>query len=137
MKSLLYDTIARSCLLFSTIVDSVARFLVNTIVKLLTATKISYASFCMFLLKITDKKRLEIEKEDLERGNAMLELALMQAAVRIKESAVEHDEWTQDHSNALNMVGIRLIEECDWEADSVHKYLKPLVESVPGLEYEG
>ena len=90
----------------------------------------------MWLLKRVDGNRVKEEQSETEHLKVQLELALMQAAIRIKESAEADDSWTDDHSEALNMVGVRLIEECQWDSVSVHSYFKPLVESIEGLEYE-
>ena len=60
---------------------------------------------------------------------------LMMAAVRVKENAEETDDWTEDHSETLNMIGVTLIQECNWKPEQVHNYFKPLVESIDGLDY--
>lgn len=136
MKTYLYDLIAYSCIAFAGVTDFVANLLILMTVKVFTFNKVTYAHLCMWLLKRVDGERVEGEQSETERLKSMLELALMQAAIRIKESAEADDSWTDDHSEALNMVGVRLIEECQWEADSVHSYFKPLVESIEGLDYE-
>lgn len=136
MKTFLYDLVAHSCIFFAGFNDSIANLLIFGTVKLFTFNKVNYAHFCMWLLKRIDKKRVDEEQSETDRLKSMLELTLMQAAIRIKESAEADSTWTDDHSEALNMVGVRLIEECNWEPDSVHSYFKPLVESIDGLDYE-
>ena len=135
MRSFLYSLVGRSCLVFAGTVDFVGNLLVLATVKLGAFVKVSYAHLCMWLLRLIDSKRVQEEKKETENLRQSLELALMQTAVRIKESAEEDDDWTDDHSEALNMVGVRLINECQWEPAAVHKYFKPLVESIEGLDY--
>lgn len=136
MKTYLYDLIAHSCIAFAGVTDFVANLLILVTVKVFTFNKVTYAHLCMWLLKRVDGERVKGEQSETERLKSMLELALMQAAIRIKESAEADDSWTDDHSEALNMVGVRLIEECQWDSVSVHSYFKPLVESIEGLDYE-
>lgn len=135
MKSFLFDAVGRGCVLICTISDTIANLLVLGIVKLSSLFKVNFAHVCMWLLTRIDSKRVADEKLETEELKQSLELALMQAAVRIKDSAKEDDDWTEEHSEALNMVGIRLIEECNWDPVQVHKYFKPIVESIEGLEY--
>lgn len=116
-------------------VDFIGNLIVLATVKSGSFVKVAYAHFCMWLLRIIDKKRVESEQTENENTRQYLELSLMQAAVMIKENAAEADDWTDDHSEALNMVGVRLIDECNWEPSAVHKYFKPLVESIEGLDY--
>lgn len=136
MRSFLYDNTARSCLLVAGLIDGVAGLIISVTVRVFTFLKLSYANLCMFLLGVIDKKRLKEEQEEAERVKSMLELTLMQAAVRIKENAMQHETWTPEHEDALNLIGHRLMEECNWEAASVHQYFRPLVESMPGFDYE-
>lgn len=135
MRNFLYNALGKSCVVVAGIIDAVTGLAVLALVKVAQLQKVIIANITMWLLGVIDKKRVEEEKEETENLRSALELGLMQAAIRIKENAVETEEWTDDHSEALNMVGVRLIEECNWEADAVHRYFKPLVESLEGLEY--
>lgn len=135
MRRFLYDAIGRSCIMFAGASDRVGNLLVLLVVKSFTFFKVSYAHLCMWLLTRVDNKRVAAEKAETAQQQESLELGLMQAAVRIKENAVEIDDWTDEHSHALNMIGVQLIEECGWEAPAVHKYFRPLVESIEGLDY--
>lgn len=135
MRSFLYETIGRSCLLFAGATDTIGNAIIWVTVKVAELLKISYAHFCMWLLKVVDGKRVQSEKDQNDNLRLHTELHLMQAAVQIKEGAVEDGDWTDAHSEALNMIGVNLIHECNWEAAAVHRYFKPLVESIEGMEY--
>ena len=136
MRNFLYETIGRSCVLFATTTEFVGNALVWIVVKSAEFLRVSYAHFCMWLLKIVDGKRVKAEQEANEQSRVSAELALMQAAVHVKESSIEIGDWTEEHSEALNMIGVGLINECNWEAAQVHHYFKPLVESIEGLNYD-
>ena len=95
-----------------------------------------------FFMKAIDSKRLEVydslQKAE-ERGSELqmqsMELRLLASATQVRDHAKETDDWTERHTEALNAIGDALIEEIGWEEDSVHQYLKSLVESIDGLEY--
>ena len=53
----------------------------------------------------------------------------------MRDHAKDMGDWTEQHSDALEAVGNALLNECDWEEESVHQYLKQIVESIEGLEY--
>ena len=135
MRNFLYNALGRSCVIIAGIIDATTNFLVIALIKIAQLQKVAIAHATMWLLGLVDGKRVEAEKEETAQLRNTLELGLMQTAIKIKENAIEMEEWTEDHSDALNMVGVRLIEECNWEADAVHRYFKPLVESLDGLEY--
>jgi hypothetical protein len=65
----------------------------------------------------------------------LTELSLLMAANQIKEDAVESKVWTARHTNALNVIANELHNSCGWEPVRIHKYLRPLVESIPGMGY--
>lgn len=95
-----------------------------------------------FFMKVIDSKRLEVynsmqeaEKSGGELQRQSIELRLLASAAQVRDHAKETDDWTDRHTEALNAIGDALIEEIGWEEDSVHQYLKSLVESIDGLEY--
>lgn len=135
MRSFIYDSIGRICVLFAGVSDWTSNLIILAVVKINSFAKVSFARFCMWLLMRVDGKRVKKEKQANENEKTQLELALMQSAIRVKENALDGEDWTEEHSEALNRIGLRLIYECDWEPAAVHRYFKPLVESVEGLDY--
>ena len=97
-----------------------------------------------FLMKLIDKKRVETysrliesmeETGTSELESQAMELRLLASANQVRDHAKETDDWTDRHTEALNAIGDALISESGWQEDSVHQYLKSLVESIDGLEY--
>lgn len=95
-----------------------------------------------FFMKTIDGKRLEVYsaiQEEGEQGNELqmqsMELRLLASATQVRDHAKETEDWTDRHTEALNAIGDALIAEVGWQEDSVHQYLKSLVESIDGLEY--
>lgn len=136
MRSFLYETVGKSCYWFAATVEFTGNALIWAIAKAAQLLRVGYAHFCMWLLKRIDSKRVQAEKDATEENRTSSELALMAAAVSVKESSIEMGDWTEEHSHALNMIGVSLINECNWEPAAVHRYFKPLVESIEGLEYD-
>ena len=94
-----------------------------------------------FLLRLIDGDRLQWYESLLDAAEAPseieqqnLELTLLQSAQKVRDHAKEN-EWTEQHTDAMSAVGDALIAEFGWEEDSVHQYLKELVESIDGLQY--
>ena len=96
-----------------------------------------------FLMKLIDAKKVkayeklmeanEDEGSDLE--SQAMELRLLSSANQVRDHARETKDWTDRHTEALNAIGDALIFEAGWEEESVHQYLRSLVESIEGLEY--
>ena len=68
-------------------------------------------------------------------GKQQTELRLLGAANSVKEHAETTGDWTEQHSDALEAISNALLNECSWEEDDIHGYMKRLVESIDGLEY--
>ena len=94
------------------------------------------------LMKLIDAKRLnmyekllEASQEGSELESQAIELRLLSSANQVRDHARETNDWTDRHTEALNAIGDALMVEAGWQEDSVHQYLKGLVESIEGLEY--
>ena len=109
-----------------------------------TATKVcqSIAKTAYALMKVIDKEACEQYEAMIEMATPsrelevqQTELHLLDAASKVKVHAETTGNWTDDHSDALEAVSNALLNECDWEEDDIHSYMKRLVESIDGLEY--
>lgn len=96
-----------------------------------------------FLMKLIDAKKVKSyeklieasEGEGSELESQAMELRLLASANQVRDHARETDDWTDRHTEALNAIGDALMVEAGWKEESVHQYLKSLVESIEGLEY--
>ena len=86
------------------------------------------------LLK-TYNSALEQEEQGDELSMQSLELRLLAGASQIRDHAAETGEWTDHHSEAISAIGESLVADMQWEEESVHQYLREVVESIDGLEY--
>ena len=96
-----------------------------------------------FLMKLIDAKKVKTyeklmeasEEQGSELESQAMELRLLSSANQVRDHARETDDWTDRHTEALNAIGDALMVEAGWEEESVHQYLRGLVESIEGLEY--
>lgn len=95
-----------------------------------------------WMMRLIDAKRLEVynsmmqpDEQVGELQQQAMELRLLASASQVRDHAQVNDDWTDRHTEALNAIGDALITEAGWQAESVHAYLKDLVESIDGLTY--
>jgi predicted transcriptional regulator len=65
-----------------------------------------------------------------------MELKLLTGASQVRDHAREMGDWTEQHSDAIEAIGEALVGELGWEEGHVHQYLREIVESIDGLEYD-
>jgi hypothetical protein len=93
------------------------------------------AQIFRFVLWLIDKERIDHAEQVLDQFIMSRELEILGAITHVKESALSSKVWSENHSKALNILGNRLFQECDWEEDRIHDYMRRVVESIPGLGY--
>lgn len=95
------------------------------------------ANIFKFILGIIDSERLEHAEQASEQYSMTRELEILGAISAIKEDVLAQKTWTNEHSEKLNELGSQLLYECEWEDRRIHRYMKKIVESIPGLQYAG
>lgn len=93
------------------------------------------ANSVRLLLWLIDKDRIEHAEHVLDQSLITRELEILGAITKVKEDAVGSKFWSNNHSEALNILGNRLLNECDWDEERIHDYMRRVVESIPGLGY--
>lgn len=113
---------------------------VNLLVFVSANLRILIARLGYCLMRWIDAEAIEhIEEENEQEEEAAqhnLELKLLHAATQVRDHARQNEEWTSQHSEALQAIGNSLFSEMGWEESDVHAYLKEIVESIDGLTYE-
>lgn len=94
------------------------------------------SSFFRAVLWLIDKDRIHHADQVVEQEEINLELSNMMQAVRIKQDALNRGMWTSKHSEGLNELANSFYGECSWSKNRIHTYLRSIVESIPGLQYE-
>ena len=87
------------------------------------------------ILWVVDSDRLNHAEQVADQYSMNQELEILGAISHVKEDALHKKTWTGQHSQALNILGNRLSQECDWEEERIHDYMRRVVESIPGLGY--
>jgi hypothetical protein len=89
------------------------------------------------LMNLVDTKRFEYLEATQSQYSELSELNLLMQAASVKENALSHKTWTVMHSIAINKIGAALHHNCGWEPARIHAYMRQVVESIPGLVYNG
>jgi len=94
------------------------------------------------LMNLIDKKRLSVYEQMAEPeviselSIQQTELNLLNAASQVRDHSREMGEWTAQHTEAINAIADSLVLELGWEEGHVNQYLKEVVESIDGLEFD-
>lgn len=89
-----------------------------------------------FLMSAVDKDRYEHAKLATQQYSQLAELDLLIAVTKVKEDAIKSKMWTVGHTIAMNKIGSALYAQHRWEPTRVHKYLKSVIEDIPGMVYQ-
>lgn len=93
------------------------------------------AQLGIFVMRNVSPDDYEALQGKLELENQQTELELLAQAAKLRDHALELGDWTTEHTEAIESIAAALLNECDWDEDHIHQYLKEIVESVPGLQY--
>ena len=100
------------------------------------------AKIGLFTMRVIDRDQLEAiqelnEFEGEQLHSQQTELELLSAASTIRDHYLETGEWTPEHTMALEAVSNKLLNDCGWEEDDIHAYMRRVVEADgTGLSYD-
>lgn len=89
------------------------------------------------LMNLIDSQQFEYIQAAQSQHSELSELNLLMQAASVKENALSHKTWTVMHSMAISKIGTALYHNCGWEPARIHAYMRQVVESIPGLVYNG
>lgn len=142
MRRKLFQSYAKLAALYMFSWQKVAAFLISLVEGLEKVHMATLGWINRQVLQFIHKESYDEVQEQLQSFNQAieaqqmgLELKLLNALSQVRDHAKGIGDWTEQHSDALEAVGNALLNECDWEEESVHQYLKQIVESIDGLEY--
>lgn len=135
MRSDLFEIVEAINDVFNSLIDFGAQVLFKIIELIADALDFIIDSFFKGLLMIIDRKRVSYIDESTKQENFTKELEALIAASKVKDDAITNDNWTDNHTKAINELSMILYNECGWDEVSIHGYMREIVESVPGLEY--
>ena len=135
MKPFLFSAISRTTYAIIWVLDQSVNLFARIVAYVAGALRWLVAKTGQFLMeKLTPEQFNEVQRQ-IEFETQQAELKLLSSASDLKEHAVDIGEWTESHTEALNAIGNALLNDCNWEEQHVHDYLRRVVESVPGLQY--
>ena len=101
------------------------------------ATIASTGHWLLGLIDLEQREKINQEADQVKELEAQrIELDLLQSATKVRDHAKANNEWNASHSEEIVAIGNALLNECDWDEEHVHQYLKEVVESLPGLTYQ-
>lgn len=113
-----------------------ALFLINNLQKALVSV------FNIKILRFIHAESFEEAEEQIlqmqqaqEAQMASIELQLLASAQKVRDHAKTYDDWTDQHSDALESVGQALVDSCGWDPESVDQYMREVVEPIDGIEW--
>ena len=140
MKNLLYNAIAQVSAFVILTLDWIHAKVLFVHVFTYGLIKMAVGRTGFFLLNLLDREQTERVQEMAENindlKNQQLELRLLAAASQVRDHAEASDDWTEHHTEAISAIGESLLNEIGWEEESVHQYLREVVESIDGLQYD-
>lgn len=108
------------------------------VIKFISTVNIQFVSFAIKrLLLLIDQERYMNLQAYYEQRDMHTELKAINELIILKQDALAQKKWTDEHTEMLHVVGNTLINECDWQEQKMHAYMKSVVESIPGLHYVG
>lgn len=107
---------------------SVTAFVFNNLIRIT-------ANLFKVTLWFIDGQRVDHAEHVIEQMSINNELEILMNVTRVKEDALERKAWTNNHSLALNELSSKLYNECEWDKQRIHEYMRSIVESIPGLSY--
>jgi hypothetical protein len=87
------------------------------------------------ILWLIDRSRVEHAELVMSQEYLSTELEILMAVSKIKEDALSKKKWTNYHTATLTELSQQLYDNCNWDEDKIHGYIKNIVESIPGLTY--
>ena len=92
------------------------------------------------IMILLDKEQYDIHQATYadqtgELQKQQIELQLLSAVSMVRDNYLETGHWTDEHTNAIRSLSNQLRQECDWDEESVHQYMRSVVEAGTGLHY--
>jgi hypothetical protein len=100
-----------------------------------TAINITLGATAM-LLKIIDRDRMNYAESAAQQHDEINELQILANISEIRNDAVKHGEWNEDHESKLNFFGNLLCNHYNWEVNQVERYLHEVIATGPSQDLE-
>ena len=140
MKNFLYNRIAQVSAVQILMLDWIHSKVLFVHVFLYGLIRLTMGTVGYFLLNLLDREQTEKVTEMADNAEDLklqqLELRLLAAASQVRDHAEANDDWTDEHTEAISAIGDTLLNELGWDEANIHQYLREVVESIDGLQYD-
>ena len=135
MRKIIYDTLGDFGEDLITGLQVIFNFLIDILTGVGNTIIASVANIFKMSMWLIDKERVDHTETVIEQFPLNNELQILMNVTRLKEDALERKTWTNHHSSTLNQLSSKLYNECNWDQNRIHEYMRAIVESIPGLSY--
>lgn len=137
MKSMIYTFIARSAAIAIGVNAMIGNGITSVIAGAFNLIGYAIGSTCTAILKMLDLKRYQHAALMLDQYSDLTELQILININKVRDDALEKKMWTMMHTISINRLGTALHTQCGWPPARIHSYLKPVIETIPGMVYQG
>lgn len=137
MKDMIYSFVAKSAAIVVGLNVMIGNAVTSFIGGIFNFVSITISASAATLLKSIDLKRFQYSALMLDQYAELNELDLLIKINQVRDDALRQRTWTMMHTIAMNKLGTALNVQCGWPPARVHSYLKPVIESIPGMVYQG
>ena len=140
MKSFLFETTVRITYFLVWAIERLGAVAVFVPLWITHKLKWLVATIGHAIMMTLDSEKVDAVEQEAEMESEAKavndELSLLTTAGKVRDHAQETGDWTDYHTEAINQIGEALLNHCEWEEEAVHQYLRGVVESIEGLEYQ-
>jgi DNA-binding PucR family transcriptional regulator len=135
VKLFLFKTIAFITGSIVSINVSIGNTVTNAIAFIFNSINAVIKNIASYLMILIDKDRYIHANLTVQQSSTLTEFNLLATILKVKEDAMANRMWTISHTMMMNQVGNALHVQCNWEPARIHKYLKSVIETIPGMVY--
>lgn len=140
MRQFLFSTVVRTTEILIRLSDWVYVIPTWIFVNLAQLSRMVIARIGLVLMNLIDREQVvaanELGENPEQLHSQQTELELLSAASKIRDHYLETGEWTPEHTMALEALSNKLLNDCGWEEEDIHNYMRRVVESGTDLSYE-
>lgn len=137
MKSALYEFVAKFAAFLIGVNTGIGNAITGFIAGIFNYVSMTLGVSAASLLKKLDNKRYQHSALMLDQYHELSELELLININRVCDDALRQRSWTMMHTISIHKLGTALHVQCGWPPERVHGYLKPVIEKIPGMVYQG
>lgn len=85
------------------------------------------------ILRVVDSERMEHAVSSIQQTEEITELNILSSIEEIRDDAVKHGAWSEEHEGRLNFLGTMLYHNHNWEEEQVYRYLHEVIATGPDI----